>query len=487
MQSIPNWLKQRAMLTPHREALIYEEQSWTFLEMQQKSEQYAQKIARFFLNKNDVVAVLLKNRPHAVWIIHALQQLNVQTVFLNKQLTTEELTYQLKDSQATLLICENEFKVILKEFEEKSLKVTTVADLNCMPSQSVDTREMFPLDDVCSIMYTSGTTGKPKGVLQTYGNHWWSAVGSVLNLGLNENDAWLCTMPLFHISGLSILIRSIVYGIPVYLMEQFDEKKVNQLLQTGKITIMSVVSTMVQRMLADLGEKKYAPALRCLLLGGGPAPKPLLEACKSKGIPIFQTYGMTETASQIVTLSPEDSLKKLGSAGKPLFPAQIRIISEEGTPGAHTIGEIMVKGPNITKGYLNRPDANKASFQDDWFLTGDIGSIDEEGYLYVLDRRSDLIISGGENIYPAEIEEVLIAHDAIAEAGVAGVDDPEWGKVPYGFVVSLETVSEAELLAFCRSKLAKYKVPKRIIFVNALPKTASNKLLRRELAALIPS
>lgn len=487
MQSIPNWLKQRAMLTPQREALIYEGQSWTFLEMQQKSEQYAQRIARFFLNKNDVVAVLLKNRPHTVWIIHALQQLNIQTVFLNKQLTAAELTFQLKDSQAKLLICENDIEIFLEEREEESLKVVTVADLSCIPQHHIETREMFPLDDVCSIMYTSGTTGKPKGVLQTYGNHWWSAVGSVLNLGLNEKDAWLCTMPLFHISGLSILIRSVVYGMPVYLMEQFDEKKVNQLLQSGKITIMSVVSTMVQRMLADLGEKKYAQALRCLLLGGGPVPKPLLETCKEKGIPIFQTYGMTETASQIVTLSPEDSLKKLGSAGKPLFPAQIRIISEEGKAGAHTIGEIMVKGPNVTNGYLNRPDANKASFQDGWFLTGDIGSIDEEGYLYVLDRRSDLIISGGENIYPAEIEEVLLAHDAIAEAGVAGVDDPDWGKVPYGFVVSYETVSEAELLAFCQNKLAKYKVPKRIIFVNALPKTTSNKLLRRELIALIPS
>jgi len=486
--NIPNFLKQRAFLTPNRNALVYENKAWSFIELFEEAKIYAQKISSLGIKEEDTVALLVKNRPQTVFIIHALQQLRVKTVFLNHRLTPSELIFQLKDSQAKLLVSDDDFINIQNDIHllYDSLQLTTIQELKHLPKKEMEVVNEYILSDICSVMYTSGTTGNPKGVLQTFGNHWWSAIGSALNLGIKEDDAWLCTVPIFHISGLSILMRSVIYGIPVYLMEQFDEVRVNRLLQTGNITIMSVVGTMLQRMVTSLNGQGYHEKFRCMLLGGGPAPRPLLEACAEKGIPVFQSYGMTETSSQIVTLAPEDSIRKLGSAGKPLFPAQLKIILEGKENIPNEPGEIFVKGPNVTIGYLNRPEANQNSFEDGWLKTGDIGYVDEEGYLFVMDRRSDLIISGGENIYPAEIEEVLLAHPNVREAGVTGIADEIWGQVPIGFVVLNHPVSEDELLSFCNQKLAKYKIPKKIFKAEALPRNASNKLLRRKLKEILP-
>ncbi|MGV3463927.1 MAG: o-succinylbenzoate--CoA ligase [Heyndrickxia sp.] len=486
--NIPNFLKQRAFLTPNRNALVFENKTWSFTQLFEEAKIYAQKISTFRIKEEDTVALLVKNRPQTVFIIHALQQLRVKTVFLNHRLSPSEMIYQLKDSQAKLLISDEDFINIQNEIQSiySSIQLTTIKELEHLSMQEIEVINEYRLSDICSVMYTSGTTGRPKGVLQTFGNHWWSAIGSALNLGIKEDDAWLCTVPIFHISGLSILMRSVIYGIPVYLMEQFNETRANDLLQSGKITIMSVVGTMLQRMVTSLNVQGYHKKFRCMLLGGGPAPRPLLEACAEKGIPVFQSYGMTETSSQIVTLAPEDSLRKLGSAGKPLFPSELKIISDGKENIPYEPGEIVVKGPNVTIGYLNRPEANQKSFQDGWLKTGDIGYVDEEGYLFVMDRRSDLIISGGENIYPAEIEEVLLAHPNVIEAGVTGMEDEVWGQVPIGFVVLVESISEDELISFCRQKLAKYKIPKKIFKAASLPRNASNKLLRRKLKEMLP-
>lgn len=484
-ETIPNFLLQRAYLTPDRTALVIEEKNWTFHEMAEIVLDYSKRLASLSIKQHDRVAILMKNRPDTVFIIHALQQIGAEIVFLNFRLTASELQFQLEDSDTKILIYDADFSKLVGQLQQllkADINTFTPLQLRILPLEEIEIRNEFLLDEVCSIMYTSGTTGRPKGVLQSFGNHWWSAVGSSLNLGLRENDAWLCAVPLFHISGLSILMRSIIYGMPVYLMEQFDEHKANQLLCSGQVTIMSVVSAMLNRMLDSLGDEGYHNAFRCMLLGGGPVPRPMLEKCVEKKIPIFQTYGMTETSSQIVTLSPEDSLKKLGSAGKPLFPAQIKIVREDGEPSeAGQIGEIQLKGPNITAGYLNRPDANTSTFDQGWLKTGDLGYLDEDGFLYVVDRRSDLIISGGENIYPAEIEEVLMTHHAVLEAGVTGIDDPIWGQVPYAFVVLREPIEDKHILEFCVERLARYKIPKKIIKIDELPRNASNKLLRREL------
>jgi O-succinylbenzoic acid--CoA ligase len=483
-QTMPNWLKKRAFLTPNRPALVFNGQTTTFAQLYEATFSMAGKLTANGVKKGQFTALLLGNHFDSAVLLLSLQLLGVRAVILNNRLTAEEIIYQLNDSQATFLISED-------TFQEKILKVTnSLPRLSCLTKEKIadsyfvepPIMEEIDLDDICTIMYTSGTTGYPKGVIQTYGNHWWSATGSALNLGLHEDDCWLCTVPLFHISGYSILVKSIIYGMKIVLHERFDVERALSDIRKERVTIMSVVSAMLTRIMEDLKEERLPSHFRCMLLGGGPAALPLLEACVQKGIPVFQTYGMTETSSQIVTLSPEDSLRKLGSAGKPLFPSQLKIMGDEKKEAAvNEPGEIVVKGPNVTSGYLNR----EKDSGDGWLYTGDIGYLDEEGFLFVLDRRSDLIISGGENIYPAEIEGVLASHPAVREAGVVGSQDYRWGQVPIAFIVKHSEVSEAEIRSFCLERLAKYKIPKRIYFIDRIPRNASQKIMRRELRTLL--
>jgi O-succinylbenzoic acid--CoA ligase len=273
----------------------------------------------------------------------------------------------------------------------------------------------------------------------------------------------------------------------VLVYDRFDALSINQALLERRVSIISVVTAMLQRLLAsldqDIGAGTYPPTLRCVLLGGGPAPQSLLEDCARRGIPAMQTYGMTESCSQAVTLAPEDARTKLGSAGRPLPTVQIRIMVNGRIAGDNEPGEIMLRGPAITPGYAFAPEITAAAFQEGWFATGDWGYLDTEGYLYVLDRRSDLIISGGENVYPAEIEAALLEHPAVAEAGVCGVPHERWGQVPLAFVVlrAGSSAGKEEILAYLATRVARYKIPEDIRFTDQLPRTSSGKLLRREL------
>ena len=478
---LPNWLKQRAELTPNRPAIEFNGITYSFADLDRMVEQMASKLAAKGIEAGDMSAILLRNHIDSVVCIHALFYLGAKIVMLNSKLTAPELVWQVQDSQAKYLISETCFLEKITKMTQEALETTIFLKEDLTEVKSVDAVREFNLNDVATIMYTSGTTGKPKGVLQTFGNHWWSAIGSVLNLGLTENDCWYCAVPIFHISGLSILMRNVIYGMKVVLVEKFDETEANRHIIENGVTIMSVVTAMLNRMLTALGDNSYPAHFRCFLLGGGPAPIHMLEHCKENGIPVFQSYGMTETSSQIVTLAPEYSLEKIGSAGKALFPSQLRIEVNGKQAEANEAGEIVVFGPNVTKGYWNRLDATKEAIQAGWLHTGDIGYLDEDGFLYVLDRRSDLIISGGENVYPAEIESVLSSHPAVFEAGVRGIEDEKWGQVPIAFVVLTEEVTEQELIAYCRNYLASYKIPREIVFCKRLPRNGANKLLRREL------
>ncbi|MCM3116539.1 o-succinylbenzoate--CoA ligase [Neobacillus sp. MER 74] len=485
-EMMPNFLKKRAFLTPARTAIYFQEEVVTFKELYQRSYQAAGKLQGLGVQKDHYVGLLLKNNIDTVVILFALQLLGVRSVILNNRLSPSELSWQLNDSKAVSFILDNSF------FETKTfinnqipaLKTITIDEIFSSATHEPTILEEISLGDICTIMYTSGTTGNPKGVIQTYGNHWWSSVGSALNLGFIDGDCWLCNVPLFHISGFSILMRSVIYGMPIVLHDHFDVERTIADINDKRVTIMSVVGTTLTRIVEALQERRLPKQFRCMLLGGGPAPFPLLQACVEKEIPVFQTYGMTESSSQIVTLAPEYSLTRLGSAGKPLFPSQIQIITEDGNAALPGIpGEIVIKGPNVTPGYLFRPDVTKEKLRNGWFHSGDIGYLDDEGFLFVLDRRSDLIISGGENIYPAEIEAALLSHPNVSEAGVTHTEDAKWGQIPVAFIVTRSgaNLSGEELKQFCQQKLAKYKVPKAFYFTKELPRNASKKLLRREL------
>ncbi|MDA1477729.1 o-succinylbenzoate--CoA ligase [Bacillus changyiensis] len=468
----PNWLKQRAELTPDRLAVIQGNKRLTFLKLFTEAEKMAAQLKHLAIEKGDTIAILMTNRLEMVICIHACFFLGARVVLLNTRLSKSERLYQIEHSEAKLMITE-------EPFAEQHMNAMTVEELQKILPEPFFQPVDIHLDDTATIMYTSGTTGRPKGVMQTFSNHYFSAVSSALNLGLMEDDRWLVTLPLFHISGLSALFKSVIYGMTIVLHKKFEVKDVLRSIQADQVTMISVVQTTLARLTVELSN--CPEPLRCLLLGGGPAPFALLEECRKKQLPIVQTYGMTETCSQIATLTPQYSMTKLGSAGKPLFASNIRIERNGVSCNTGEHGEIIVKGPTVMKGYLKNETVTRESLKDGWFKTGDLGYLDNDGFLYVLDRRSDLIISGGENIYPAEVEAVLQTHPFVMEAGIKGVDDNIWGKVPHAFLVISEAVDEEELIQFCKDRLAAYKVPKAFQIVEKLPRNAANKLMRHKL------
>ena len=452
VDSLPDWLHQRAQSTPERVALEADGLSCTFAELDARVDRAANLLHLRGMAAGDHVGMLAPNSPAYVLAVHALMRLGAVLVPLNTRLSAAEIDWQQKDAELRHLLDADSVQALW----------------DAPPAPAAEPR-LFDMDAPHSIIYTSGTTGRPKGAVLTYGNHWWSAIASALNLGLHADDCWLVCLPLFHVGGLSIVFKGVLYGMRALVEPRFDAARVNAAIESRGVTMVSVVSAMLERMLDDRQGRRYPPTLRCVLLGGGPAPLPLLERALALGAPVVQTYGLTETASQVVTLAPEDARRKVGSAGKPLLGTRLRITAD---------GEICVLGPSVSPGYLHHAP------RDGWLQTGDLGYLDEEGYLYVLDRRDDLIVSGGENVYPAEVESALLSHPSVTQAGVFSLPDPDWGRVPAAAVVLAPgaNVSAEDLRAFCRTRLAAYKVPREIVFRADLPRTASGKLLRRALS-----
>lgn len=474
----PNWLTQRSHLSGSRTALSFHEQQWTFNEMNDVALDYAGKLASLGIKPGSRVAILAKSNPDSIFVMYGCLHLGCEMVMLNERLAHAELAYQMDDSAADFVLADDLLKKrIVGRDPILFSEIKKAKAVDFVPASE------WEKDRTISIMYTSGTTGHPKGVRQTAENHFSSAVSSALNIGIAPEDVWLCSVPLFHISGFSILMRSLIYGMGVRLYEKFDAERSAEEICTGTVTHMSLVGVMLERVLSKVEEAsmKASPRFKAILAGGGPVPVAYIKRADRLQIPVLQTYGMTETSSQTTTLQSADAERKMGSSGKPLFLYQVKIDGAE-KPGEK--GEILIHGPQVTPGYIGRfLDRNVQA--DGWLHTGDIGYLDEEGFLFVVDRRSDLIVSGGENIYPAEIEKVLLAHPAVREAGVCGAADEQWGEVPTAFVVQNKSVEVDvdKLLAFCKAQLASYKVPKQLKFVDSLPRNASNKLLRRELKA----
>jgi len=494
---LPDWLTRCAQNRPQHLAVHYGEIQWSFAQLDREVSRLARQLATVHVGEGSRVALLAANSLHVVTCVHALTRLGAVLVPLNIRLTADELRWQVQDAHATLLLHDAEHAFTATNIVANIPQVaftsieadSSIPVLSDLPETDVPLRTLIDLQATQAIMYTSGTTGTPKGALIMYGMQWWNAIGSALNLGHQPDDCWLACMPFFHIGGLSILMRSVIYQISVIVQQKFDAEAVNEAIQKQHVTIISVVAVMLQRMLTTLDTQKavYPATLRCVLLGGGPTPRPLLEACAVKHIPVVQTYGMTETCSQAVTLAPVDALRKLGSAGRPLPSVQLRILHDGQEAQAEETGEIYLKGPTITLGYADRPEATAHVISNGWLATGDIGYLDAEGYLYVLDRRSDLIISGGENVYPAEIEAVLLSHPDVAEAGVCGQSNAQWGQVPIAFVHLKDgsIVSTNALMEYASQRLARYKQPHTVYIVEQLPRNSSGKLLRRELPKLV--
>ena len=317
---------------------------------------------------------------------------------------------------------------------------------------AADLRTAVDPESVHTVIRTSGTTGAPKEVELTYANHLASAFASAGALGVEPDDRWLCPLPLHHVGGLNVLIRSVINRTAVVLHPRFDADRVRATLEAGEVTLASLVPTMLARLrTAGLRE---TPGVRAIALGGGPAPAGLLDWAREADIPVVPVYGMTETCSQIAA----------GSPGRPLSGVELEIATD---------GEILVRGPMVASGSVAG---------DGWLHTGDLGRLDEDGRLHVLGRLKELIVTGGENVAPLEVEQVLLGHPAVADAGVAGLPDPEWGEAVTAFVVLREPAEQDQLRAWCRERLEPFKVPKAIHAVDRLPRNAGGKLLRDRLA-----
>ncbi|WOV83397.1 o-succinylbenzoate--CoA ligase [Sporosarcina jeotgali] len=477
---IPNWLLKRAALTPHAPALTFQRKTWSYLQLKEEAADRAGKLRALGLERGSRIALLGGTSAEMALLIHGCLLAGVEMVMLNARLTAEEIEYQLQDSESELLVCEEAFR---NQAKQQICQTIVYDEFLQLERESFPLEQMWEEDRTLTIMYTSGTTGFPKGVRQTAENHTSSALSAVLNSGLHAGDAWLHMMPLFHISGFSILARAVLYGSEVRLFEKFDASAAAEEITTGRVTGMSVVAVTLERLLTVIENNKLTvhPKFRTLLAGGGPVPVSYLKRAEQCGLPVLQTYGMTETSSQTATLSAEDALRKPGSAGKPLFFTEIQI---DGADEPFDRGEILIKGPHVTKGYIGKHTTAEA-LQEGWLHSGDIGYFDDEGFLFVADRRSDLIISGGENIYPAEIEAVLAEHPQVAEAGVCAMASAEWGAIPAAFVVTRSPINAESLMEFCQTRLASYKLPKSFHFVDELPRNASNKLLRKELREML--
>lgn len=460
---------------------------YSYARLNQIAARLALRLAAAGVGNGDHVGLLVDHAHRAVETIHALIRLRAILVPLNTRLTSEEVGYLIKTAGCKVVLCD-------APNEEKALEAAgdaRVYNVNPTPRSTVGglpDDEYFAggvgdylvtdidLDAVQSIIFTSGTTGRPKGAQITYGNLYASARASAKRLGVEREDRWLLSLPLYHVGGLSVVIRSCLYGTTVVIPPPTREPEdLMRVIDAESVTMISLVPTQLYRLLESgfMG----SPTLRLILLGGAAASPDLLRRCCALGLPVATTYGLTEAASQVTTMVPADVCRKPGSVGKPIGDTTVRIEDEAGhTLSAGEIGEVVVSGKTVMAGYLDLPPVESQI----GFRTGDLGYLDADGDLWLVQRRSDLIVSGGENIYPSEVEGVLRAHPDVIDACVVGLPDEEWGQRAAAMVVRREdsNLSEADLLAYSRDRLAGYKQPRVILFAQELPQTASGKIRR---------
>ena len=488
MTIMQDWLSAQAEVNPDKIAIVeYINPSYSnkiaFLHLHQQVNVMCQKMLAAGVESGQRVGMLMMNSTLAIVPFLVAMRLGLTFVPLNIRMTSTEIDFQLRQTACDWLLPYGTTDQ-LRDLREKNHRILTLSDKlkkkAKIPPATVDLENPF------FIVHTSGTSGQPKGAVLTYGNVFYSAMASAYRIGHLPDDKWLCVLPLYHVGGLSIIIRAVLYGITVDLRQKFDVDEVNHALTHENITLVSFVPTMLYRLL-EARKEAWSPKLRLVLLGGAAASPELMQRCIDEGIPVATTYGMTEAASQIATTLPGDAVRKPGSVGKPLMFTQVRIVDEndKDVPTGE-YGEIIVKSPTVMKEYYGNPDATAKTLRNGWLHTGDIGYLDADGDLFLVQRRSDLIVSGGENVYPAEVEAALRQHPAIKEVAVVGIPDAEWGqKVAAAIVLhDGQSLTENEVEYHARQHLAGYKIPRLIKFVDELPQTASGKIQRPQVVEL---
>ena len=494
-----SWLYQRALRTPQRKALSFEGMTWTYAEIQQRIDRLAAALRAGGVCRGDRVGFLGLNQPAFLETLFAAARLGAAFVPLNFRLTGPELAYIIDDAGLHTLVADAPHRAVID-----GIRAQLPCRRYCSADQPADgwpdigaliaahgpitSGERVDADDVALIMYTSGTTGRPKGAMLTHGNIWWNNTNGLLTIDILEGDVSLVVAPLFHIGGLNVTtLMTWQKGGHLLLHRGFDPQRFLADVEKYRVTSTFAVPAMLLFVSQQPGfASADLSSLRLIVCGGAPVPEPLLRVYEQRGIPINQGYGLTETAPMVSFLTPEWGMAKIGSAGRPPLFTDVQIVGADGQRVSEPLakGEVLTRGPNMMKGYWNKPAATAAAIDaQGWFHTGDIGYLDADGFLFIADRLKDMIITGGENVYPAEVESVLYEHPAIAEVAVIGQPDAQWGEAVVA-VVALKQDAQLELealRAFGAERLAHYKLPVRLELVAALPRNPAGKVLKFEL------
>lgn len=497
-----DWLGRWALYFPGKVAVREFEtgRSMTYGQFQNSANRLAHALTqRYGLRRGDRIAILSENRLEFFTLLFAAQKTGVILVPMNYRLAPREFDLLFRDAEPSLAIVEEKFLPqveSLPAFAAVRTRVTMEKFADEIYSQrdipfDFQSDSTISEDDPALILYTSGTTGVPKGALYTHTMMFWNSVNTTMRLDIVSSDKTITCLPLFHTGGWNVLSTPFLHrGASFILLKKFDPDLALRLLGEESITLLMVVPTMLALMAQS---PEFASAdvrtVRYFIIGGEALPLNVIRLWHDKGVPIRQGYGLTEVGPNVTSLHQDDAVRKMGSIGVLNFYLDGRIVDEhEKDVAGSGVGELWLKGPSVSPGYWRNPDATAESLTDGWFHTGDLVRRDEEGYLYVVDRKKNMYISGGENVYPAEVEKFLLSHPGVAEVAIVGVPDSKWGESGKAFVVPKPGVrlTESELLEFCAGNLAKYKIPKRIEFLSSLPKNDTGKIDRKQLRTHSP-
>jgi len=500
--NIGQFITKRASLNPNTEAIvdIGTGRRLTYPELNARCNQIAHALVAGGMSKGDRIATLLMNGPEFVETFFGAAKVGGVTVALNWRLVADELSFILTDSGASTMIFGSAFNEVVTELHERGTDGTQVKRwihvgdaANCpefaenyddvIASGSSDEPDVDSGDDdLLFIMYTSGTTGLPKGAMHSHSTALWSVITGNTTADTRYDDRYLICLPLFHVGALNPLLSIVNLGGTAVIMSEFDPVRIWEVFGEEKVSVTLAVPAMLQFMLLTFDADKHDIShLRWIMSGASPVPETLIKTYDSMGIEVHQVYGLTETCGPACLISPEDAISRAGSTGKAFFYTQVRVVNEAGDNcKPDEPGEVLVAGPHIMLGYWNRPEATAETVVDGWLKTGDIATVDEDGFVYIQDRVKDMIISGGENVYPAEIENVILSLDGVNEVAVIGVPSEKWGESPLAVVVrGDESLTADAVLAHCDGKLAKFKQPKAVEFTDVIPRNPTGKVLKR--------